>query len=332
MPDSLTLRGTVFRPPLFCAPMAGITHSAFRRLLADYGGYGALFTEMLAANALLVDNFRTSPYVKRRPSEGKVIYQLLLGAGDRLEAVIERLGAAQPDGLDINCACPAPDARHRQAGALLFDDDERLGEILRIARRYWPGPLSVKIRLGKRQDGWQERLSRKFRLFEDGGVDAIIFHPRFTEEKLKRPAAHALFAWAVSQTPLPIIASGDITGPETVRAHPEHFAGVAGIMVGRMAVLRPWIFSAWECPAPEPPDFAGVWETFRRYVCEDFTPAKAFLRLKIFTAYYARNFFFGHTLASEVQAAKSLDILCDRARAFLERQPQVVAAPNVASV
>jgi len=333
MPDALTLNSTTFSPPLFCAPMAGITHSAFRRLLADYGGYGALFTEMLAANSLLVDNFKTSPYVKRRPAEGKLIYQLLVGITERLDAVFERLRAAHPDGIDINCACPAPDARFRKAGGTLFEDDARMAQVLHAVRRLWPGPLSVKIRLGKRRDGWQERLCVKLKLFEECGVDAVILHPRFSEDKLKRPAAHPLFAWAVGQTRLPIIASGDITGPEVVRTRPEHFKGVAGIMVGRMAALRPWIFRSW-CADQEPEiaDYAGVWERFRAYVCEDFPPEKALLRLKIFTAYYARNFFFGHTLAREVQAAVTLNALEERARAFLVRNPQVVSSPCLASV
>jgi hypothetical protein len=51
LPAPLTLRGTRFDPPLFCAPMAGITHSAFRRLVAEFGGYGALFTEMRSRHA-----------------------------------------------------------------------------------------------------------------------------------------------------------------------------------------------------------------------------------------------------------------------------------------
>jgi len=57
----LSLRKTSFDPPLFCAPMAGINTSAFRRLLADFSGYGALFTEMLAAKMILHENRSPHP-------------------------------------------------------------------------------------------------------------------------------------------------------------------------------------------------------------------------------------------------------------------------------
>jgi tRNA-dihydrouridine synthase len=36
--------------------MAGVTHSAFRRLVAGFGGCGALFTEMLSTGALVAED------------------------------------------------------------------------------------------------------------------------------------------------------------------------------------------------------------------------------------------------------------------------------------
>ncbi len=57
-------------PTLFCAPMAGVTHSAFRRLLADFGGYGAIYTELLAGRQMVNEEAGKSPYLKRRAEEG----------------------------------------------------------------------------------------------------------------------------------------------------------------------------------------------------------------------------------------------------------------------
>ena len=90
----LTLRGVCYDPPLFCAPMAGITHSAFRRLLSDFGGYGALYTEMLSAKMVVHEDPETSPWLKRRPQEKRVIYQLLVTEATRLPATLARLAPA----------------------------------------------------------------------------------------------------------------------------------------------------------------------------------------------------------------------------------------------
>ena len=161
-------------------------------------------------------------------------------------------------------------------------------------------------------------------------MDAIILHPRFQGEKLKRAARHALFPWAASQTKLPLIANGDIPSGAYVRTHPQHFAGVAGIMLGRMAAAQPWIFAQWQESTSV--DYARTWQTLFDYVCEDFDERKALFRLKIFTAYYARNFVYGHTLFKAAQNAKSLTELHSATVRFLTSNPAVNQAPSVSGL
>ena len=68
--DECVIRGRRFAPARFCAPLVGYTHSAFRRLVAELGGCGAVWTEMLAARQILSENFRTSPWLRRRARLG----------------------------------------------------------------------------------------------------------------------------------------------------------------------------------------------------------------------------------------------------------------------
>ena len=84
------IRGIPFQPALFCAPLAGITHSAFRRLVAEFGGCGAFWTEMLSAKQIMNENLRLSPYLRRQPLEKRVIYQLMVHDTVRLDRVIGR--------------------------------------------------------------------------------------------------------------------------------------------------------------------------------------------------------------------------------------------------
>lgn len=323
--------------------MAGVTHSAFRRLVSDFGGAGALFTEMLLAKLLLQENFRNSPYVKRRPGEGRVFYQLLLNGADGLEPVIDRLVAeAAPAGIDVNCACPAPDIRSWQAGAALFENAAALRGVLETVRKRYDGILTVKIRLGTGADGWEARLRERLALFEACGVDAVTLHPRFAGDKLKRVCRHDLYAWAASLTRLPLIASGDIS-PEAAKAKPEAFAALGGIMVGRLAAAQPWIFAQWGLPpearGPSASSFdggtVGYWEVWSRladYVEEDFPPEKRFGRVKIFTEYFSRNFLFGHSFFTTVRAAPDLAAARVRAEEFLRSNPQTVREPSFAGI
>ncbi len=309
--------------------MAGVTHSAFRRLVADFGGAGALFTEMICARWLLREDVRHSPTLKRRPGEGRVIYQLMVTEPEIVAPAVERLTVWRPDGLDLNCACPAPKIRQRGAGCELVADRPRLARILATLRREWPGLLTVKIRLGRPEPDWRETLPDRLALFADCGVDAVILHPRFTDEKLKRRARHELFPELLARARVPLLASGDLQDAATVRRHADALAGVAGVLVGRRAAVQPWVFRTWFEPdfAPDP---LGLWRRYLAYVCEDFPETEVFPRVRSFTEYFARNFRFGHELFRASQAARTLEELVARALAFLERGPERLREPDLA--
>jgi tRNA-dihydrouridine synthase B len=232
-----------------------------------------------------------------------------------------------PDGLDINLACHAPAIRKGRAGSGLFEDAAMLSAVLGTVRRRWGGLLTVKIRLGRDAPGWEAAFAERLRLFEDSGVDAVILHPRFLEEKFKRRARHELYAWTSSLTRLPLIASGDITGEATLRRNAALFQPVSGVMVGRMAVARPWVFAAWERPLEV--DLAGVWFRMHAYISEDFRPGQALARIKMFTEYYARNFVFGHTFGAAVRTAPTLDAARERAAAFFAGSPALDPEPSL---
>src|SRR5512142_2274068 len=103
--EACVIRGRRFVPARFCAPLAGYTHSAFRRLLAELGGCGAVWTEMLAARRLLSEDFRSSPWVRRRPEETCLVYQLMVGDGDPLDRILGRLHENGAEAVDLNLAC-----------------------------------------------------------------------------------------------------------------------------------------------------------------------------------------------------------------------------------
>ena len=306
--------------------MAGITHSAFRRLLADYGGTGALWTEMLSAKMILNENTLESPWLKRRPQERKVIYQLLVTDVERLSETLDRLSVLRPDGIDLNIACPAPSIRRQRGGADLFEDAGRLRDIVRVLRRDFPGPLLVKTRLGRQTPDWRTKLHDRLHLLEDEGVDALTIHPRYSEEKLKRSARHALYAELAAETRLPIIANGDILGRDFVCDHSAQLAPTAGLMIGRMVAARPWFFAKWQHPELTV-DYLAVWNRLCDYIAEDFPARHTLGRIKILAPYFARNFLFGHTLFSKIQSSPDFGTARSRAADFLLQSPDL--ATNV---
>lgn len=321
--ESIQIGRTTIAPALFLAPMAGITHSAFRRLLADFGGYGALTTEMLSASAFLHENPAQSAFSKRRDCEGSVIYQLRTSGKEDLEAVFAKLEAQYPAAIDLNLGCPAPEIQHQASGAALFRDFERLRQVLKRIRACYAGPLTVKCRLGDETEQWREPFLERLKLFEDHDVNAVTVHPRLSTEKLKRRARWKEFPWIAARTRLPIIGNGDVCSPGDVRENPASFAPLAGLMLGRIVAQKPWIFREFAGQEAAEIRYPEVWDRLYRYTLEDLPPERALGRMKEFTVYYSRNFFFGHELFKGCQKARRVEEVREAAMRFLESDPQL---------
>ncbi|MDM7998099.1 MAG: tRNA-dihydrouridine synthase family protein [Acidobacteriota bacterium] len=321
--ESIHLNGTTLSPALFLAPMAGITNSAFRRLLSDFGGYGALTTEMLSPSAFLHEDPNQSAFSRRRECEGPVIYQLRTSGEENLEAAVAKLERQNPLAIDLNLGCPAPEIQKQASGAALFRDFPRLEQVLKRIRACYTGTLTVKCRLGDDPENWRAGFLERLRLFEDYGVHAITVHPRFSGEKLKRRARWHEFPWIAAQTRLPVIGNGDIRSLEDIEKNHDFFSPLAGLMLGRIAAQKPWIFREFtQGPLPDI-DYAGIWLRLYDYTLEDLPPERAIGRLKEFTTYYAHNFFFGHELFRGCLKARSVEEVRDAAVRFFDTAPEL---------
>ncbi len=100
-------------------------------------------------------------------------------------------------------------------------------------------------------------------------------------------------------------------------------------MLGRVAAVRPWIFRDFAGLPPVEIDHAEVWERLYRYTLEDMPPERAFGRLKEFTYYFSRNFFFGHDLWRGIQKADDPAGLREAALRFLEARPRLSAGSSL---
>ncbi len=321
--ESIRIHDKTISPALFLAPMAGLTNAPFRRLLSDFGGYGALTTEMISASAFLRERLEASPFTKRRECEGRVVYQLRVSGAEDVEAVFRKLEQVEYAAIDINLGCPAPEIQQQASGAALFRDFERLKSVLTRIRKVYAGALTVKCRLGDDPECWREPFLERVRLFEDCGVHAITVHPRFSTEKLKRRARWEEFPWIVAHTKLPVIGNGDVCTVKDVDNNRPLFEPLAGLMLGRIVAVKPWIFRDFAGLPPLDIDYAEIWERLYRYTLEDLPPERAYGRMKEFTSYFAQNFFFGHELFKSIQKARTVEGVREAALRFLQSKPEL---------
>jgi tRNA-dihydrouridine synthase B len=220
------------------APMAGITNLPFRSLARKYG-CGMAFTEMISANGLVRETEKSYRYLDSSPEDKPLGVQVFGSDPTLLAAAVQIAMDRGADLLDINMGCPVRKVVKTGAGAALMKDPAKVELILQAIRKATSLPITVKIR-----SGWNQREIRAVeiaRIAEDCGVDAVIIHPRTADQGFSGSADWNIIRAMKTSLRIPVIGSGDIRSPEdAVRMITE--TGCDGVMVGRAALGKPWIF------------------------------------------------------------------------------------------
>ncbi|MBU4412990.1 MAG: tRNA-dihydrouridine synthase family protein [Proteobacteria bacterium] len=320
--QSIRLKGLEISPPLFLAPMAGLTHSALRRLILEQGPIGLLSTEMLSAKRLPMENAALSPYLVRAPQEIPLSYQLLVSRVEEVAPAIAKLHALQAEVIDLNLGCPAPTVRRMGAGSRLMEEPALVQTLVAAARKQTELPLTAKIRLGETLD--EDKLRDFCRMLEGEGIDLLSVHVRLRGEPFVRKPRWPWVGKVKSWVTIPVVANGGIFSVEDARNCLAQ-SGADGLMIGRGAAIQPWIFAELahglynlgpEVGAVNKP---ALYLRFIELLEESFLPERRLGRLKEFTHYFAKNYPFGHHFASGVQSSGSLAQARERACAFFAK-------------
>lgn len=322
---AIRIRNLTIFPPLLLAPMAGLTHSALRRIMVDFGGVGLLSTEMLSAKRLPTETPRVSPYLIRSERENPLSYQLLTPTHTELARAIDKLHTFKADAIDLNMGCPSPAVSRFGAGGKLVERRDEARRIVAEARKLTSLPLTAKIRLGSDGSAAEIGNLKTFcSMLEGEGVDLLTVHARFKHEPFARNPRWAYIAEIKESIKIPVIANGGIFTPEDAEKCLT-VSGADGLMLGRGAVTKPWLFaeiarSVFGCDLPEPAvSMPDLYAAFFDALNENYRPIYCLGRLKEFTHYFARNYKFGHYLATKVQSSSSMDEARERAWAFFAR-------------
>jgi len=224
--------------PFYLAPMAEISHRALRELIEDFGGCDGYFSEMISAPALLAGGPLEKWYIDSAPNPEKCVFQLVGSDIDdmsRAAAVLDKLECA---GIDINMGCSAPLIRKTGAGASWMGSIDRAGELISRIRAQVHRRLSVKLRIGFKDDF--DYLARFCRRLEQEGAELITLHPRLVTEKFKRLARWDYVFKLRSELKIPVAGNGDI---DSANGLVRRAGQCDAVMVGRVAVKMPWIFA-----------------------------------------------------------------------------------------
>lgn len=223
---------------LVVAPMAGVTDRPFRQLCRRLGA-GMAVSEMVSSDSTLWGNKKT---IKRLDFDGEPgpISVQILGADPAKMARAAQLNVERgAQIIDLNMGCPAKKVCKVAAGSALMTDPALVTRILEAVVKAVSVPVTLKMRTG-----WdlQHRNGLEIaKIAQESGIQAIAIHGRTRACGYSGEAEYQLIREIKQQVQMPVIANGDIDSPEKARQVLD-LTGADGLMIGRAAQGRPWIF------------------------------------------------------------------------------------------
>lgn len=245
-----------FRNNLAAAPMAGVSDRPYRALCRQLGA-GIVVGEMVASNPRLRDTRKSRLRLDHAGEPGPVIVQI---AGAEPEALAEAARYNVDHGadiIDINMGCPAKKVCKKAAGSALLADERLVGRILEAVVAAVDVPVTLKCRIGVDAD----RINgvRVARIAEAAGIAALAVHGRTRAQMYEGRAEYAAIRAIKASVAIPVLANGDVDSPAKAAAVLAA-TGADGLMIGRAACRRPWLFreighylrTGQELPPPTP--------------------------------------------------------------------------------
>ncbi len=332
--EPLKIGSLLVEPPVLQAPMAGYTNFAYRQIVRRLGGAGLLATEMVSARGILESNARRHSPPERLWRVADEPRPLAVQIWDNDPGVLAAVGQHvvrdfRVSVVDINFGCPVREVSERaRSGSYLLRHPDRVGAIVaRTVEACAPVPVTAKIRLG-----WSRETINAVevaRAVEAAGGAAVTVHGRTAVEKFGGRADWQRIAEIKPHLRhIPLIGNGDLTSAESVVEAFRRY-GVDGVMIGRAALGRPWLFRQVQAaldgePVPPEPSLAEQRQLLlghHRLVCEQFGSQRGTVRMRRFACRYAHGIPGGRTFRSHVSRASTPEEFAEAVNRFFVADP-----------
>jgi len=309
-------------PPLWLAPMAGVTDRDFRLIVRRIGGVGVVSMEFISSKAIVNGNQRTRELMYFSAEERPLAIQIYgSDAATMREAalVVEELGA---DVCDINMGCPANKVLKGCAGAALMGDLKLAETIVRTVRDAISIPLTVKFRLGL--DDCRRNYLELGRICEANGVAAVAMHARTARQMFTGEADWSHLARLKETLAIPVIGNGDVREAEDA-LRMLAATGCDGVMVGRGATRNPWLFQQIASRLEGSPVREATLADRRDLILDHFRMVAerehsqfALHKLRKFTGWYTHGLPNGRKLRQAINQIPDVPAFLETVEAFLD--------------
>lgn len=220
------------------APMAGISNSAFRLTVKEFGA-GLVYAEMISDKGIVQKNEKTLSMLYIDERENPLSLQIFGGEKETLVAAAKYVDQnTTADIIDINMGCPVNKIIKCEAGARWLLDPNKIYEMVSAVVDNVSKPVTVKMRIG--WDAQNILAVENAQAIERAGGVAVAVHGRTREQMYEGYANWDVIRDVKQAVSIPVIGNGDVETPQDAQRMLEH-TGVDGVMIGRAALGDPWM-------------------------------------------------------------------------------------------
>jgi tRNA-dihydrouridine synthase 3 len=235
-----------FRGKLYLAPLTTVGNLPFRRICKGFG-VDITCAEMALANNLLAGSQTEWSLLKRHASEDVFGVQITGNHPTSFTQLCEILAdTIETDFVDINLGCPVEAITSKGCGSALMEKRSRLKGMILGANHVLNCPVTVKLRTGIQES---KHLAHKLiPLFQDWGVRGVTLHGRSKAQRYSRLADWNYIAECSQVVDrnhtnnMFFFGNGDVFNPNDYLEKMSQYQKLDGIMIGRGALVKPWIF------------------------------------------------------------------------------------------
>jgi tRNA-dihydrouridine synthase B len=233
--------------------------------------------------------------------------------------------------IDLNMGCPAKKVCNRDAGSALLRDEPLVARILAAVVSAVKVPVTLKIRTG--WDRETRNAVRIARIAEGSGIAALAVHCRTRACRFEGEAEHRTIAEVKQQVRIPLFANGDIDSPEKAWRVMQ-CSGADGVMIGRAAQGRPWIFREIEArlataavpPAPRAAEVGAIMRAHLRDLYAFYGEAAGVRIARKHIGWYCRDHAGAQLFRQSVMQALSATTQLELVREYFDALDDATAA------
>lgn len=298
---------------LVLGPMAGVTDMVFRSICKEMG-CALLYTEMVSAKGIYYDSKNTHELLKVNETEHPIALQLFGSEPELMGDMAKKLQDEPFDIVDVNMGCPVPKIVGNGEGSYLMNSPELVKRIVDELVKKAGKPVTVKIRKGFENENAAEIAIAA----EKAGASAVAVHGRLRSEYYSGHSDWGCIKRVKEAVKIPVIGSGDVTGPEECVRMFET-TGCDAVMIARAARGNPWIFKSCKQymetgKIPKKPSAEEVKQTVLRHA-EEMVRSKgefiAMQEIRKHVAWYFQGFPNSAKLRGSVSGIHTVDELCE---------------------